>query len=188
VETKVVATEKLAWAGRQLVHAICQVEGHDAAFWTEKVYLGNEYQVRGRGRQRVVFVGNSRPANDLIGVLPNVYDDFGTQIYAQGTRAVLVASKPPLAASRKNLNSQIEKLAAEIGRLSTDSAPGVDESKDGRTRKAVGWLFEQAGAVSAKAPSGVRLRKKLTQLRYTYVMSHFLKAEEAWFGPGVGEE
>ncbi len=88
----VVPAAELEKQGRQLAHAISQVDGQKAAMWTAAHYLNNEPQIS--GSQPVIFLGPTQPAQDLAEVMPVGFEAKGVSCHVEGHRAVILATLP----------------------------------------------------------------------------------------------
>lgn len=97
-------------AGRRLVHEISLVDGFKAALWSEDHFKANEMKVT--GRQPMVFIGPSKPAEHIIPEMPLVFERHNARAYLEGVRVVLVADLPTLATADE-LRALESELASE---------------------------------------------------------------------------
>lgn len=107
-------------AGRRLVHEISLVDGFKAALWSEDHFKANEMKVT--GRQPMVFVGPSTPAEHIIPEMPRVFERHNTRAYLEGVRVVLVADIPTFATADELRTLQSE-LVSETRAILNGTSP-----------------------------------------------------------------
>lgn len=180
----VVATETLEKQGRQFSHSLSQVDGQSAVLWTVGHYRDNESRIT--GRQPVIFLGPSAPAEALAETMPSAFQVHGVTCYVEGARVVILATLPA-SADTDALRNLTRELDQETETVLNNVAAGSAAAAVGTAAVTAGGLVALAfvpviGIGAAGATAALYLfkrrdlqaqRRKLEVAQYRYGIARF---------------
>ncbi len=160
-------------AARRWEMAIGGVEGYKASIISEKIFKQRQFEVP--STQPVIFIGMSKPAEELRDVCSVAFSEYGATCYL-GTRRAIVDCDWPDDQEEKWARSRAEVIAGAIQVYAgSDVGTRLARSSEGWANRSKSIAARWSGANRvADEVTGLSVRRHYIDLLYVYAATRFV--------------
>ncbi|TXH91458.1 hypothetical protein [Thauera aminoaromatica] len=175
-------------AARRWEMAIGGVEGYKASIISEKIFKQRQFEVP--STQPVIFIGMSKPAEELRDVCSVAFSEYGATCYL-GTRRAIVDCDWPDDQEEKWARSRAEVIAgaiqvyagSDVGTRLAFEVPNLAQIEhDRQIRSSEGWANRSKSIAArwsganrvADEVTGLSVRRHYIDLLYVYAATRFV--------------